>query len=75
MDYASLLAMVKNDHSLIDQLPLEYQQHFNQLLGIPLAIPVAPSAAADITPVVPVVAQAAVEIIQVPTGEIVKIES
>ncbi|GAA5839636.1 hypothetical protein JCM11251_003564 [Rhodosporidiobolus azoricus] len=37
MSYEQLKAMVENNPALLSQLPAEYQQHFSQLLGIPLS--------------------------------------
>ncbi|KAL8286836.1 hypothetical protein RQP46_004364 [Phenoliferia psychrophenolica] len=40
LDYASLLALIKANPVLVNQLPGDYQKHFGQLLGIPIPYPV-----------------------------------
>lgn len=39
MDYPALLDLVQSNPAIVNQLPLEYQQHFSTLLNIPIPYP------------------------------------
>ena len=68
LDYPSLLALIKANPVLVNQLPAEYQKHFGTLLKIPIPYPADYEPAVAQSPPTPVVEQKAVVVQPTPAA-------